>query len=72
MPTRITALAVSKSFNGRTVLDAVTCSLGAGERTGIIGENGTVANMANWQRFSSHAAVTMPMLGASEPCTAPG
>ncbi|WP_063014071.1 ribosomal protection-like ABC-F family protein [Nocardia kruczakiae] len=41
MPTQITALAVSKSFNGRTVLDAVTCSLGAGERTGIIGENGS-------------------------------
>lgn len=41
MPTQITALAVSKSFHGRTVLDAVTCSLGAGERTGIIGENGS-------------------------------
>ncbi|AHH21877.1 putative ABC transporter, ATP-binding protein [Nocardia nova SH22a] len=41
MPTQITALAVGKSFNGRTVLDAVTCSLGAGERTGIIGENGS-------------------------------
>ncbi|PXX70880.1 macrolide transport system ATP-binding/permease protein [Nocardia tenerifensis] len=41
MPTQITALAVGKSYNGRTVLDAVTCSLGAGERTGIIGENGS-------------------------------
>lgn len=41
MPTQITALAVSKSFNGCTVLDAVTCALGAGERTGIIGENGS-------------------------------
>lgn len=41
MPTQITALAVSKSFHGRTVLDTVTCSLGAGERTGIIGENGS-------------------------------
>lgn len=41
MPTQITALAVGKSFNGRTVLDAVTCSLGTGERTGIIGENGS-------------------------------
>lgn len=41
MPTQITALAVSKSFDGRTVLDEVTCSLGAGERTGIIGENGS-------------------------------
>nr|WP_028477163.1 ABC-F family ATP-binding cassette domain-containing protein [Nocardia sp. CNY236] len=41
MPTQITALAVSKSFHDRTVLDAVNCSLGAGERTGIIGENGS-------------------------------
>ncbi|MFF0488598.1 ribosomal protection-like ABC-F family protein [Nocardia sp. NPDC004068] len=41
MPTQITALAVGKSFHGRTILDAVTCSLGAGERTGIIGENGS-------------------------------
>jgi macrolide transport system ATP-binding/permease protein len=41
MPTQITALAVSKSFNGRLVLDSVTCSLVAGERTGIIGENGS-------------------------------
>ncbi|WP_433664050.1 ribosomal protection-like ABC-F family protein [Nocardia sp. CA-128927] len=41
MPTQITALAVSKSFNGRLVLDEVTCSLAAGERTGIIGENGS-------------------------------
>ncbi|WP_174550609.1 ribosomal protection-like ABC-F family protein [Nocardia vermiculata] len=44
MPTRttqLTALAVSKSFDGRTVLDEVTCALGAGERTGIIGENGS-------------------------------
>lgn len=41
MPTQITALAVTKFFHGRTVLDAVTCSLGAGERTGIIGENGS-------------------------------
>ncbi|MFK0292719.1 ribosomal protection-like ABC-F family protein [Streptomyces sp. NPDC090442] len=41
MPTQITALAVSKSFDGRPVLDSVTCSLAAGERTGIIGENGS-------------------------------
>ncbi|MFE6679433.1 ribosomal protection-like ABC-F family protein [Streptomyces sp. NPDC057729] len=41
MPTQITALAVSKSFDGRLVLDSVTCSLAAGERTGIVGENGS-------------------------------
>ncbi|WP_447034878.1 ribosomal protection-like ABC-F family protein [Streptomyces sp. DSM 118878] len=41
MPTQITALAVSKFFDGRPVLDSVTCSLAAGERTGIIGENGS-------------------------------
>ncbi|GAA2654480.1 hypothetical protein GCM10010307_66630 [Streptomyces vastus] len=41
MPTQITALAVSKSFNGRLVLDSVSCSLAAGERTGIIGETGS-------------------------------
>uniref|UniRef100_UPI00245421FD ATP-binding cassette domain-containing protein n=1 Tax=Nocardia wallacei TaxID=480035 RepID=UPI00245421FD len=39
MPTQITALAVSKSFDGRCVLDEVTCSLAAGERPGIVGEN---------------------------------
>lgn len=41
MPTQITALDVTKSYNGRLVLDSVTCSLTAGERTGIIGENGS-------------------------------
>ncbi|MCP2169004.1 ribosomal protection-like ABC-F family protein [Goodfellowiella coeruleoviolacea] len=41
MPTQITALAVSKSYNGRLVLDSVTCALAAGERTGIVGENGS-------------------------------
>ncbi|WP_432095870.1 ribosomal protection-like ABC-F family protein [Streptomyces sp. bgisy100] len=41
MPAQITALAVSKSFNDRLVLDSVTCSLPVGERTGIIGENGS-------------------------------
>ncbi|MGV4982326.1 ribosomal protection-like ABC-F family protein [Streptomyces sp. NRAIS4] len=41
MPTQITALDVTKSFDGRLVLDSVTCSLAAGERTGIVGENGS-------------------------------
>ncbi|MFV2173765.1 ribosomal protection-like ABC-F family protein [Actinomadura sp. LOL_016] len=41
MPTQITALAVGKSFDGRLVLDSVSCSLAAGERTGIVGENGS-------------------------------
>lgn len=41
MPTQITALAVSKSYDGRPVLDSVTCTLTAGERTGIVGENGS-------------------------------
>ncbi|MFD4022639.1 ribosomal protection-like ABC-F family protein [Streptomyces sp. NPDC058576] len=41
MPTQITALAVSKAFDGRPVLDSVTCSLAKGERTGIVGENGS-------------------------------
>ncbi|KIF75797.1 ABC transporter ATP-binding protein [Streptomyces sp. 150FB] len=39
--TQLTALAVTKSYNGRIVLDGVTCSLTTGERTGIIGENGS-------------------------------
>ncbi|MFD4594568.1 ABC-F family ATP-binding cassette domain-containing protein [Streptomyces rubiginosohelvolus] len=41
MHTQITALAVSKAFDGRPVLDSVTCSLAGGERTGIVGENGS-------------------------------
>ncbi|RKN43205.1 ribosomal protection-like ABC-F family protein [Streptomyces hoynatensis] len=41
MPTQITAHTVTKSYGGRIVLDAVTCSLAAGERTGIVGENGS-------------------------------
>lgn len=40
MPTQITARAVSGSFAGGLVLDPVTCSPAAGERTGITGENG--------------------------------
>ncbi|GAA1932962.1 ABC-F family ATP-binding cassette domain-containing protein [Streptomyces sodiiphilus] len=41
MPTQITALDLTKSYDGRVVLDSVSCSLGAGERTGIVGENGS-------------------------------
>ncbi|SNT54595.1 macrolide transport system ATP-binding/permease protein [Actinomadura meyerae] len=41
MSAQITALAVGKSYDGRVVLDEVTCSLAAGGRTGIIGENGS-------------------------------
>ncbi|WP_283136527.1 ribosomal protection-like ABC-F family protein [Rhizohabitans arisaemae] len=41
MPTQITALDVVKSYDGRTVLDSVTCSFASGERTGIVGENGS-------------------------------
>ncbi|MER7711755.1 ribosomal protection-like ABC-F family protein [Streptomyces werraensis] len=41
MPTQITARSVTKSYNGRLVLDAVTCTLTTGERTGIVGENGS-------------------------------
>ncbi|MFI8435596.1 ribosomal protection-like ABC-F family protein [Streptomyces sp. NPDC079020] len=41
MSTQITALAVSKSFDGRSVLDSVSCSLAKGECTGIVGENGS-------------------------------
>lgn len=41
MSAQITALAVSKAFDGRPVLDSVSCSLARGERTGIVGENGS-------------------------------
>ncbi|MFE0879824.1 ribosomal protection-like ABC-F family protein [Streptomyces smyrnaeus] len=41
MPTQITASAVTKSYEGRTVLDGVSCALPAGERAGIVGENGS-------------------------------
>ncbi|MFE0764122.1 ribosomal protection-like ABC-F family protein [Streptomyces smyrnaeus] len=41
MPTQITASAVTKSYEGRAVLDGVSCALPAGERAGIVGENGS-------------------------------
>ncbi|MFC4496490.1 ribosomal protection-like ABC-F family protein [Streptomyces ovatisporus] len=41
MPTQISCRAVTKSYNGRLVLDSVTSSLTTGERTGIVGENGS-------------------------------
>ncbi|MFK4021739.1 ribosomal protection-like ABC-F family protein [Streptomyces albogriseolus] len=41
MPTQITVRSVSKAYNGRLVLDAVSCTLAAGDCTGIIGENGS-------------------------------
>ncbi|MEU4654086.1 ribosomal protection-like ABC-F family protein [Streptomyces sp. NPDC023723] len=41
MPTQLTARAVTKSYHGRLVLDSVTCTLTAGERTGVVGENGS-------------------------------
>ncbi len=41
MPTQITVSDVTKSFDGRLVLDAVTCTFAVGERTGVVGENGS-------------------------------
>ncbi|WP_404815317.1 ribosomal protection-like ABC-F family protein [Streptomyces thermolineatus] len=41
MPTQITALDVTKAYDGRPVLEGVTCSLAVGGRTGVIGENGS-------------------------------
>ncbi|GLF94887.1 ABC-F family ATP-binding cassette domain-containing protein [Streptomyces yaizuensis] len=41
MPTQITVRSVTKSLGGKLVLDDVTCTLTAGERTGITGENGS-------------------------------
>ncbi|RII13453.1 putative ABC transporter ATP-binding protein YheS [Streptomyces sp. YIM 130001] len=41
MPTQITVRSVTKSFDDRLVLDAVSCSLPSDERAGIIGENGS-------------------------------
>ncbi|GGS44208.1 ribosomal protection-like ABC-F family protein [Streptomyces griseoviridis] len=41
MSTQITVSDVTKSFDGRLVLDAVTCTFAVGGRTGIVGENGS-------------------------------
>lgn len=41
MPTQISVRSVTKAFDGRVVLDDVTCSLPVGECVGIIGENGS-------------------------------
>ncbi|MFG7945638.1 ribosomal protection-like ABC-F family protein [Streptomyces cacaoi] len=41
MPTQITARSVTKSYEGRTVLDGADCTLRPGERAGIVGENGS-------------------------------
>ncbi|MGA4797641.1 ABC-F family ATP-binding cassette domain-containing protein [Streptomyces lavendulocolor] len=41
MTAQLTALDVTKSYNGRLVLDSVTCSVPAGGRLGIVGENGS-------------------------------
>ncbi|MFF7856393.1 ribosomal protection-like ABC-F family protein [Streptomyces sp. NPDC007904] len=41
MPTQISVRSVTKAFDGRVVLDDVTCSLPVGGRIGIIGENGS-------------------------------
>ncbi|MER7512476.1 ribosomal protection-like ABC-F family protein [Streptomyces lavendulae] len=38
---RLTALDVTKAYDGRLVLDSVTCSVTAGDRLGIVGENGS-------------------------------
>ncbi|MEU2391819.1 ribosomal protection-like ABC-F family protein [Streptomyces sp. NPDC007369] len=41
MTAQLTALDVSKSYDGRPVLDSVTCSVPSGARLGIVGENGS-------------------------------
>lgn len=41
MPTQLSARALSKSYNGHTVLDRVAFTIAPGERVGIIGENGS-------------------------------
>ncbi|MGW4690209.1 ribosomal protection-like ABC-F family protein [Streptomyces sp. NPDC004244] len=41
MTAQLTALDVTKSYDGRPVLDSVTCSVPAGARLGVVGENGS-------------------------------
>ncbi|MFJ3923295.1 ABC-F family ATP-binding cassette domain-containing protein [Streptomyces sp. NPDC090022] len=41
MPAQLTALDVTKSYNGRLVLDSVSCAVPPGGRLGIVGENGS-------------------------------
>ncbi|MEV7617454.1 ABC-F family ATP-binding cassette domain-containing protein [Streptomyces sp. NPDC089799] len=41
MTARITALDLTKSYDGRLVLDSVDCSVTDGTRLGIVGENGS-------------------------------
>ncbi|MEU3778548.1 ABC-F family ATP-binding cassette domain-containing protein [Streptomyces sp. NPDC032472] len=41
MTAQLTALDVTKSYDGRLVLDSVTCTVPAGTRLGIVGENGS-------------------------------
>ncbi|QES51852.1 ABC transporter ATP-binding protein [Streptomyces venezuelae] len=41
MTAQLTATDLTKSYNGRLVLDSVDCSVPVGERLGIVGENGS-------------------------------
>ncbi|WP_328929777.1 ATP-binding cassette domain-containing protein [Streptomyces sp. NBC_00190] len=41
MTAQLTALDLCKSYDGRTVLDSVDCSVPVGTRLGIVGENGS-------------------------------
>ncbi|WP_328761618.1 ABC-F family ATP-binding cassette domain-containing protein [Streptomyces sp. NBC_00272] len=41
MTAQLSALDVTKSYNGRLVLESVTCSVPAGGRLGVVGENGS-------------------------------
>ncbi|MEU0504790.1 ATP-binding cassette domain-containing protein [Nocardia sp. NPDC005998] len=63
MSPQITALAVSKSCDGKLVLDEVTCVLAAGEHTGIVGENGsaktTLLRLFAWQEQPDHGEIVV-------------